>query len=457
LFYQINYQKLLSVDSLKKFNRFVLIACTFFKGSGHLIIACLFAYIVSLFSCIRVYLRKISGPYMTLKCVKSLLVAGFSFICLLFSISVFAQGQLPETQQDTKKEEKKGFDASEVIFGHVLDAHEFHFFSFEGSDGKEHEATIPLPVILYAPQRGVSAFMFSKFEHGEAEYDGYKVISSKNIRENNLPADKYHEGQIVAVDSNGQIDDTVKVYDFSLTRNVVQMIIALTLLTWVMVSIAGKYKRGLGVNSAPKGSQSLIEPVIVFVTDELAKPCLGEKKYKKYLPYLLTVFFFILINSLVGLIPGTANVTGNIAFTLVLAAISFVVIMFSTNSHYWMHIIWPPGVPLGVKFILIPVEILGIIIKPMALMIRLFANMIAGHILIICLVSLIFIFAGLSAAAGWGASPLSIAFTIFIYFIEVLVAFLQAYIFTNLTAVFIGQAFEGSHDDVSHHEDAVIV
>jgi len=390
------------------------------------------------------------------KCIKSLLVAGFSVFCLLFSVSVFAQGQLPETEPDIKKEEKKGFDANEVIFGHVLDAHEFHFFSYEGSDGEEHEAVIPLPVLLYSPQRGFSAFMFSAFHHGEATHDGYKLITAHTIKEEDLEG-QYNEGQIVPVDANGNIDTAAKVYDFSLTRNVVQMIIALALLVWIMVSIAGKYKRGLGVTSAPKGSQGLIEPVIIFVTDELAKPCLGEKKYKKYLPYLLTVFFFILINNLVGLIPGTANVTGNIAFTLVLAIISFVVIMFSTNKHYWGHIFWPPGVPLGVKFILIPVEMLGVLIKPIALMIRLFANMIAGHILIICLVSLIFIFAGLNAAAGWGASPLSIAFTIFIYFIEILVAFLQAYIFTNLTAVFIGQAFEGSHDDVDHHDEAVIV
>ena len=392
---------------------------------------------------------------MTLKCVKSLLVAGFSVLCLLFSISVFAQDELNETEPNVKKE-AKGFDANEVIFGHVLDAHEFHFFSYEGSDGKEHEAVIPLPVLLYSPQKGFSAFMFSEFHHGEGVHDGYKLITAKAIEEGNLPAGKYNDGQIVATDANGQIDDTAKVYDFSLTRNVVQMIIALALLAWIMIAIANKYKKGLGVNSAPKGSQSLLEPVIVFVIDELAKPCLGEKKYKKYLPYLLTVFFFILINNLVGLIPGTANVTGNIAFTLVLSVISFIVIIFSSNKHYWAHIFNPP-VPMGVKPILVLVEFVSVFIKPIALMIRLFANMIAGHILIICLVSLIFIFAGLSTAAGWGASPLSIAFTIFIYFIEILVAFLQAYIFTNLTAVFIGQAFEGGHDDADHHEEAVIV
>ena len=195
--------------------------------------------------------------------------------------------------------------------------------------------------------------------------------------------------------------------------------------------------------------------MIIFIKDEVAKPNLGPR-YQKYLPYLLTVFFFILINNLVGLIPGTANVTGNIAFTFVLAVISFIVIMFSSNKHYWGHIFNPP-VPLGVKPILIPVEILGIFTKPFALMIRLFANMIAGHIIIICLVSLIFIFGALNTAIGWGFSPLSVAFVIFIYFIEILVTFLQAYIFANLTAVFIGQAFEGSHDGGEHHEDAVVV
>ena len=174
------------------------------------------------------------------------------------------------------------------------------------------------------------------------------------------------------------------------------------------------------------------------------------------MPYLLTIFFFILINNIIGLIPGTANVTGNIAFTLVLGLISFIVILFSSNAHYWSHIFNPP-VPGGVKPIMIPVEFLGIFTKPIALIVRLFANMIAGHIIIICLISLIFIFGNMSPAVGWGFAPISIAFTVFIYFIEILVAFLQAYIFTNLTAVFIGQAFEGGHDDVDGHHDPVIV
>ena len=379
---------------------------------------------------------------------------GRCLMALIFSLvcgSILAQGEPGEGD----KNEKESFNADEVIFGHVLDAHEFHFFSYKGSDGKEHAAVVPLPVILYAPKKGFSAFMSSRFHEGEKTYKGYALLTAEKIEHHHLDVQKYHAGQIVAVKDSGEIDENIKVYDFSLTRNVVQMIIALALLVWIMLAIAKRYKKGDGVKTAPKGTQSLLEPVITFIKDEVAKPNLGQK-YQKYLPYILTVFFFILINNLVGLIPGTANVTGNIAFTMVLALISFVVILFSSNKHYWGHIVNPP-VPAGIKPILMIVEFLGVFTKPFALMIRLFANMIAGHIIIICLVSLIFIFGAMSKAAGWGFSPLSIAFVIFIYFIEILVAFLQAYIFANLTAVFVGQAFEGGHDDVDHHQDVAIV
>jgi F-type H+-transporting ATPase subunit a len=394
---------------------------------------------------------------MVSKRVKSLLVAVFSLVITSFFNTGFAQPHGGEHQPAAPehggeiKEEKKGFNASEVIFGHVLNAHEFHFL-----DIGDHPVTIPLPIILYSPQRGMTSFMSSKFEHGHKPHNGYMLLTEESIAHHKLDPKKYNPQDIVAVNAAGEIDETVKVYDISLTRNVVQMLIALILFTWIMLRIAKRYKSGVGVTSAPKGSQSLLEPVITFVRDEVAKPNLGHKAYK-YLPFLLTIFFFILINNIVGLIPGSANVTGNIAFTAVLGIISFVVILASTNKHYWAHIFNPPGVPLGVKFILVPVEFLSVFIKPFALIIRLFANMVAGHIIIICLISLIFIFGQLSVYAGWGASPLAIGFTIFIYFIEVLVAFLQAFIFTMLTAVFIGQAFEGSHDDKDHHEDAVVI
>ena len=383
---------------------------------------------------------------MVVKSIKSLLVAVFSLSLLFFSVPTFAQ---PEGPKEPVKE-KKIFDANEVIFGHIMDAHEFHFLSYKDGEGKEHHATIPLPVILYSKEKGFSCFMSSNFHHGEQNYKGYQLLTNEKIDELKLDRNVYSAGKIVAVNDAGEIDTTVTVYDFSLSRNVVQMLLALTLLVIILIRVAKKYGTGQGITTAPKGMQNTMETIVNFVNDEVAKPNLGAKS-NKYLPYLLTVFLFILINNIVGLIPGTANVTGNIAFTFVLAIISFIVILFSSNKHYWMHIINPPGVPGWVKIILVPVEILGIFTKPFALMIRLFANMVAGHILIICLISLIFIMAALNQYIGWGFAPFSIAFTIFIYFIEVLVAFLQAFIFTILTAVFIGQAFEGGHDAEHAH------
>jgi len=352
-----------------------------------------------------------------------------------------------------KKEEK--LNMKEVIFGHIMDGHEFHFFG----------ASLPLPVILYSPQRGFSSFMSSSLQHGHEPYNDYLLLNEHNIHELGLDPKKFTAGKIIPV-KDGQYDEATKVYDFSLTRNVVQMMLALIILVWIMTSIAKKYKTGQGVTSAPKGMQGVIEPVVAFVRDEVAKPNLGYKA-DKYLPYLLTIFFFILINNIFGLIPGSANVTGNIAFTLVLRVISFIVTIASSNKHYWGHIFNPPGVPLGVKFILVPVEFLSMFLKPFSLIIRLFANMVAGHIIIICLVSLIFIFGEkVGPAAGWGASLLSMAFTIFIYFIEILVAFIQAFIFATLTAVLVGSAIEGDHHHEGHnshdnenglYDDSVIV
>lgn len=365
---------------------------------------------------------------------KSLLVAVFSVLALSFSTGVMAQHNDTDVHESSSSptghadEKKEGFDAEKVIFSHVLNAHEYHFLDIVGEDGVKHPITLPLPVILYSPTKGFTTFMSSKFEHGHASYEGYSL----------------EDGKVVANDGSS-------VYDISLTRNVVQMFIALTILVWLLLSIARRYNRGEGVTSAPRGVQNLMEPIITFVRDEVAKPNLG-RKYAKYLPYLLTLFLFILINNLFGLVPGSANVTGNIAFTAVLGFITFVVILFSANKHFWGHIFWPP-VPGFVKFIMIPVEILSIFTKPFALIIRLFANMLAGHIIIICLISLIFIFANISKGVGWGFSPISIAFATFIYLIEVLVAFIQAFIFANLTAVFIGQSIEDhhQHDGDAHH------
>ncbi|HEU4471032.1 MAG TPA: F0F1 ATP synthase subunit A [Flavisolibacter sp.] len=395
-------------------------------------------------------------------------MAVFSVFALGFSTSALAQRE--NTNDDhhyqagdektghgdpSQKEEEHGkFDANEVIFGHVMDAHEYHFFSI----GDFH-ATLPLPVIVYEPGRGWLAFMSSKFHHGEEAYQGYRLVTKhykERLKQEGMTDEQINllsDEQIVAVDEQtGALRPDIKVYDFSLTRNVVQMILALALLVWLMLSVAKRYRQGQGVKTAPKGWQNAVEPVITFVRDEVAKPNIGHK-YRRYMPLLLTIFFFILINNIFGLIPGSANVTGNIAFTAVLGLIAFLAITFSGNKHYWGHIFNPP-VPFGIKFIMIPVEILSIFTKPFALIIRLFANMLAGHIIIICLVSLIFIFGAMSPVIGSVFSPISIAFAVFIYVIEVLVAFIQAFIFTNLTAVFIGQAVEETHHGEDDHHQA---
>ena len=368
-------------------------------------------------------MRQISER-MGLKSLKTLLGAVSIILFLFFTTSAFAQSTIGEP---TRAESEK-FDPAKEIMGHIQDSHSFHFFT-----AGDFHATIPLPVIVYSKERGLALFSSAHFGHeGEEIFDGYKI----------------EKGEVVST------DPSIKVYDFSLTKNVVQMFLALTVLVFLMTGIANKYKKGEGVNTAPSGWQSLIEPIITFVRDDVAKVNLGPK-YQKYMPYLLTVFFFILINSIFGLLPGSANVSGNIAFTVVLGVISFIVILLSTKKHYWGHIFWPP-VPHGVKPILIPVELIGIFTKPFALIIRLFANMVAGHIIILSFISLIFIFGGMNKGIGWSVSPFSILFTVFIYLIEILVAFIQAFIFTNLTAVFIGQAFEGSHDDVEDHAGPAI-
>jgi F-type H+-transporting ATPase subunit a len=387
---------------------------------------------------------------MTNRLFKSFTVAAFSVLLISFSLPVFAEGG--EGGHEPKKE--KNFNAQEIIFGHVLDGHDFHFFDITDAEGHKKPIGIPLPVILYSPQRGLDIFMSSKFHHGEHAHKGYRIINKEyleKLKEDGVDIKKegLSIGKLIAVSEDDKFDKSVGFYDISLTRNVVQMILALALLVWIMLTIAKKYKAGEGVKTAPKGMQNLLEPIITFVRDDVAKPNLGHK-WEKYLPFLLTIFFFILINNIFGLIPGTANVTGNIAFTFVLGIISFIVILASSNKHYWGHIFNPPGMPLWVKFILVPVEFVSVFVKPMALIIRLFANMVAGHIIIICLISLIFIFSEMSKYIGVASAPVAIGFTVFIYFIEILVAFLQAYIFTMLTAVFVGQAFEGEH----HHDEA---
>ncbi len=308
-----------------------------------------------------------------------------------------------------QNEEK--LNIKDLIFDHVLDDHSWHFFTV----GDFH-AAIPLPCIIY-DNSGVHFFMSSQFHHG---HDTVKLAGADYILDH---------GVIMRTDGNS-------FFDISITKNVASLLISCLVLWFILTSVAKKYKNK---NVAPTGLQNAIEPIVIFIRDEVAKPMLGAR-YAKWLPYLLTLFFFIWVNNVLGLLPGGANLTGNIATTMCLALLTFIFTLFSTNSHFWSHMVNPPGIPLAVKFLLAPVELLGVFTKPFALMIRLFANILAGHLIILSLICLIFIFAGLSTWLGWFVAPVSVAFSLFIFCIETLVAFIQAFIFTMLTAMFIGEA-----------------
>jgi F-type H+-transporting ATPase subunit a len=362
---------------------------------------------------------------------------------MVFSIAVsgvFANGN-EDSHPTGDHPKKEKFNVKEVIFGHVKDAHDWHLMSI----GETH-VTVPLPVIIYSKTKGFSSFSSSAFHHGHATHDGYRLVNAHYLAEKGLSDKVYTEGSIIAVDAN-DMPTNENIYDLSMTKNITSMLLAAILLVVLMLNVAKSY-RIRGSKQAPKGFQSLIEPVIIFMRDEVVRPNIHAKKADQYVPFILTIFFFILINNLLGLLPGSANVTGNIAVTFALALISFVVMMASTNRHFWAHIFNPP-VPMGVKFILAPVELIGVFTKPISLMIRLFANILAGHIIILSIISLVFIFGSLNEVAGYGFLPVTIAFNIVMMLLELLVAFIQAFIFANLTAVFIGQAME--HQGEHHH------
>jgi len=328
-----------------------------------------------------------------------------------------------------------------MIIEHIIDAHEWHIASI----GHTH-ISVPLPVILLDNGKLV-AFMSNKLHHGNAAYKGYKL-------ETEGPA----KGKIVKVKEDGTMDETAKVpLDFSITKLVAQLFISLLLLVVIFISVANKYKKN--PNRAPSGLQSLLEPLILFISDDLALPAIGKKRYKFYLPYLLTIFFFIFFSNLLGLVPffpGGANLTGNLAVTMVLALFTFLITTFSGNKSYWVHIVNTPGVPwwLKIPLPLMPiVEFIGVLTKPFVLMVRLFANITAGHIIALGFMSLIFIFGAMKPWLGYVVSPISVGFGIFMTFLELLVAFIQAYVFTLLSAIYFGMAIEEHHHDAEN--DAV--
>ena len=348
------------------------------------------------------------------------------FFSLFINQTVFAQ------HKENKEDEEEKFNAGEMIMEHVGDAYSWHLFTVG-----EHHIEIPLPVILYSKYSGFHIFMSSEFHHGHKSYKNFKIAEGK---ENPL------KGKIVE-----EVDGKeIRPVDISITKNTLSLFISIFLILWLFISVAKSYKKREG--KAPKGIQSALEPLILFIRDDVAKASIGEKKYMKFLPYLLSIFFFIFINNLLGLIPifpGGANLTGNIAVTMVLALFTFIITTFSGNKNYWVHIFNTPGVPWWLKLPvpLMPlVEFMGIFIKPFVLMVRLFANILAGHIVALGFFALIFIFgATYGIGAGYGGAVFSVAFTVFLFMLELLVAFIQAYVFTLLSALYFGMATEEHH------------
>ncbi|MDZ4756786.1 MAG: F0F1 ATP synthase subunit A [Bacteroidota bacterium] len=346
-------------------------------------------------------------------------------VLVFFTTFSVAKAEHEPAHEATSEHHDKAHDKfkpGEMIFDHIKDNHDWHLWDYNG-----HPVSISLPVIIYSPGKGLENFSSSHFEHGHASYMGYKLVNKK----------------IVAEDGH-------KFYDISITKNVASMLLGVLLLLVAALYAAKRYKKNSG---KLYGVQSFLEPVILFIRDDVAKPSIGEKRYARYMPFLLTVFFFILINNLMGLIPifpFGANVTGNIAVTMVLAVLTFIITTFSTNAAYWKHIFMPP-VPIAMYIIIVPIEILGVFLKPLVLMIRLFANITAGHIIILGFFSLIFIFGEMSKPLGYGVTVLSVAFNLAMNCLELLVAFLQAYVFTLLASMYFGQAGEEHHHEEAHH------
>ncbi|MDE5419843.1 F0F1 ATP synthase subunit A [Labilibaculum sp. DW002] len=357
----------------------------------------------------------------------------YRLLLIIFLVSTvvptFASEEKHEEHTSHETHEKKKFEPGSFIMDHIADAYDWHVFSYGDFHFKAH-----LPVIVYSQHSGFHIFMSSKFHHGHSSYNGFELAKEGEYR-----------GKVVEM-VNGQ---QVRPFDISMTKNVVAMLISMFILVWVFVSVAKAYTKRKG--QAPKGMQSMLEPIIVFVVDEIAKPAIGEKKYKKFVPFLLTIFFFIWLNNLMGLmpfIPGGANVTGNITITMVLALFTFIITLVNGNKNYWKHIFNTPGVPWWLKYPvpLMPlVELMGMMTKPFVLMVRLFANITAGHIIVLSFISLIFIFGEMSSTLGLGSSVISVGFVIFMNVLELLVALIQAYVFTFLSALYFGMAVEEDH------------
>lgn len=352
----------------------------------------------------------------------------------LFGILILLALFLPGMGQENGNNSTKKFVPGDFVMEHIQDSYHWHI-----TDIGSKQISISLPVILYSKYSGLTFFMSNRIQSGE--YGGFYLSKSG-----------FYQGKIVEsiVDPTGTPAE-YRPMDFSITKDALSLFFVILILLWVFLSIAKHYRKN--PNSAPRGMQNLFEPIILFIRDEIAIPSIGSERYKKFMPFLLTVFFFIWFSNMLGIIPlfpGGANLTGNITITMILAIVVFVITTLSTNKGYWIEIFNNPEVPWWLKYPipLMPlVEFTGILTKPIILMIRLFANILAGHMVAIVFFSLIFIFGQMSAVAGYGFSVLTITFTVFMTLLELLVAFIQAYVFTMLSAIYFGMA----KVDLKHH------
>lgn len=365
--------------------------------------------------------------------------SGKSIFLLLFILlaapAASAFGAPSAKDHGSPDEHEKGFDPGDFIFDHIGDSYDYHIFSI----GEKH-VSVPLPVILFSKNSGFHLFSSGKFHHGHASYRNFRI-------EHDGP----NKGKIVEVLTGEQGEEAISIpLNMSITKNVFAMFFGIGLILWVFLSMAAQYRRK--PFSPPKGIGAIMEPVILFVRDDIIKPAVGEKHYEEFLPYLLSLFFFIWINNMLGLIPFFpmgANVTGNISVAMGLAVFTFLIVNINGNKHYWQDIFNAPTVPTFLKLPipLMPIiELVGMFTKPFVLMIRLFANITAGHIITMGFFSLIFIFGAMSPGFGFAISPISVLFGVFMTMLELLVALIQAYVFTLLTALYIGAAVSGGHE-----------
>ncbi|MBV20334.1 MAG: ATP synthase F0 subunit A [Cytophagia bacterium] len=327
-------------------------------------------------------------------------------------ISVFIFISLLSTNYFAFSAEKKDdsdFNMGEMIMHHVLDDYQYEVF---------HGLIIPLPIILYTEEKGLMSFS-----------------SSNLFDDNHNPLPMGYNGFIYDHGKLKSVDKSLFFVDLSITKNVAFLIMTSLLMVLIFISVA----RGYSVkNSVPKGIQSVFEPLILFVRDDIVKPNIGHN-YEKYLPYMLTLFFFIFFGNVLGLLPAAANLTGNIAVTMTLAIFTFLITNFSGNKNYWKHIFWTPGIPLIMRVIILPIELIGVFSKPISLMIRLFAAITAGHIVLLSFIGLIFIF------QSYGVGIFSSLFVVGLNLVELMVAGIQAYVFTMFSSVYIGLAIEDDH------------